>query len=226
MTTHAQLRAGTICAIQQATVMREEAAETRLHLWLERLTQLRPHTSRDTALEWALDAALSVSSADCANIQLVHPVGHRLVLKAQRGFSAPFLDFFEVVDDRHSACGVALKEHRPVFVQDVVWSPIFAQTRALDVMLEAGIRGVASTPLIDHAGQLLGMLSVHYHRPRAYIDSDLARLQALAAAVADLIDGSKTVRLTSGNGVEIDAGIESGVSGWLEVAHEDLGVKR
>jgi GAF domain-containing protein len=178
------------CQIQEATAMKEEAVAMRLHLWLERLKQLRMSTSRATALECALDAALSVTSADSANIQLVHPGRRGLVLKAQRGFRGPFLDFFAFVDDRHTACGLALKERRPVFVEDILRSPIFLQTRGLEVMLEAGIRAVKSTPLIGPTGQILGMLSVHYRRPRAYLDSDLTRFQALAAAVADLIGAS------------------------------------
>jgi GAF domain-containing protein len=190
MPTPAQLRAGAIHAIQQATAMREEAAETRLQIWLERLTQQWMHTCRDMALEPSLDAALSVTSADCANIQLVDPSGRGLVLTAQRGFRQPFLDFFAIVDDCQTACGVAWQEHRPVVVEDILCSPIFEQSRVLEVMLEAGIRAVKSTPLLDRTGQILGMLSVHYRRPRAHIDSDLTRFQALAAAVAAGIGGS------------------------------------
>jgi GAF domain-containing protein len=190
MTSWAQLRAEAVRDIQQATAMKDEAAEMRLHLWLERLAPLRAHAGRGAALERALDAAISVLSADCANIQRVPPGGRGLVLQAQRGFRPPFLDFFAFVDDRQTACGVALTEHRPVVVEDILRSPIFVQTRGLGVLLEAGIRAVKSTPLIGHTGQVLGMLSVHYRQPRAHLDSDLTRLQALAAAVAALIDGS------------------------------------
>jgi GAF domain-containing protein len=186
---YARFHAEARCLIQQATALKEEAAAMRLRLWLEWLPRLRRHADRDTALERALDAAISVGSADGANIQLVHPSRCGLVLKAQRGFRRPFLDFFAFVSDRHSACGVALEERRPVVVEDVLRSPIFAQTTGLDVMLEAGVRAVKSLPLVGPAGRILGMLSVHYRRPRAHIDSDLTRLQTLAAAVSDLIGG-------------------------------------
>jgi signal transduction protein with GAF and PtsI domain len=84
---------------------------------------------------------------------------------------------------------VAFKERRPVVVEDVARSPIFAQTRGLEVMLEAGVRAVKSTPLIGPTGRALGMLSVHYRQPRAHVESELTRFQAVAAAVAALIDG-------------------------------------
>jgi GAF domain-containing protein len=184
----AQVRAEAICARQRAIAMKEEAAESRLHLWLERLRELPAHTGRDMALERALDAALSVASADCANIQRVHPSGRGLVLEAQRGFWPPFLDFFAFVDDGNTACGVALEQRRPVVVEDIIRSPIFVGTRGLEVLLEAGIRAVKSAPLIGRQGQMLGMISVHYRKPRAHVDSELTRLQALAASVAALID--------------------------------------
>jgi GAF domain-containing protein len=170
--------------------LKKLAAETELHLWRERLAEQRMYASRETSLEMALDAAMSVASADCANIQLLHPSGRGLVLKAQRGFRQPFLDFFEFVDDDHTACGVALREQRSVIVEDIINSPIFVYTSGLDVMLEAGIRAVKSTPLIGRAGQVLGMVSVHYRRPRAHVDSGVARFQALAAAIGALIDRS------------------------------------
>jgi GAF domain-containing protein len=85
---------------------------------------------------------------------------------------------------------VALREQRSVVVEDIVSSPIFVYTSGLDVLIEAGIRAVKSTPLIGRAGQVIGMVSVHYRRPRAHIDSDVARFQALAAAIGLLIDRS------------------------------------
>jgi GAF domain-containing protein len=174
-------------AIQQAISMREEAIAMRQRLLMQRLIQKRAGTGRDATLDSALDAALSVASADCANIQLIHPDRRGLVLIAQRGFEPPFLDFFAYVDDSRSACGVALRERRPVVVEDVTRSPIFAQTPGLAVMLGAGIRAVTSTPLIGNTGEILGMLSVHYRRPHADLDSDPTRLQALASAIADSI---------------------------------------
>jgi hypothetical protein len=174
-------------AIQQATAMQEEDVAMRHRLWMQWLTQIRAGAGRDAALDHALDAALSVASADCANIQLIDPNRGGLVLKAQRGFEPPFLDFFAYVEDSHSACGVALRERRPVVVEDVNCCPIFAQTPGLAMMLGAGIRAVTSTPLIGGTGDFLGMLSVHYRRPHARLDSHLNRLQMLASSIADLI---------------------------------------
>jgi GAF domain-containing protein len=157
----------------------------RHHLWMQRLKRVRASHGRDAALEFALDAALSVASADCANIQLIEPGRPGLVLKVQRGFERPFLDYFAYVDDDRSACGVALRERRPVVVVDVTRSPIFAQAPGLAVMLGAGIRSVSSAPIVGSTGELRGVLSVHYRRPYAHLDPDLSRLQALASTLAN-----------------------------------------
>lgn len=61
--------------------------------------------------------------------------------------------------------------------------------------LDEGIRAVKSTPLIDHTGQTLGMLSVHYRKPCPHIDSDLTRLQILANAIAASIERRSLLRL-------------------------------
>jgi hypothetical protein len=86
-----------------------------------------------------------------------------------------------------------LKEHRPVIVQDIIGSPILVQTPGLEILLNAGIRSVKSTPLIGRTVQLLGMLSVHFRQPRSHL-RDFTRLQRVASAVAALIDGSSIIK--------------------------------
>ena len=182
----AHLRLESARAVQGSAAAREGAAEAKLKIWLEKLTALETYASRDLALELALEAATAVLSADFANVQRIHPSGRGLVLEAHRGFGQSFLNFFEFVEDRHSACGLALQEHRPVIVEDVISSPIFANTRGLEELQLAGVRSVRSVPLVGSSGQVLGMLSVHWHRPRAHSDAELKRLQALAGAIARL----------------------------------------
>lgn len=109
------------------------------------------------------------------------------MLEAQRGFRKSFLNFFEFTNDRHSACGLALQEHRPVIVEDVNSSPTFANTKGLEELQRAGVRAVRSMPLVDEKGNILGMLSVHYSRPRLCLESELKRLQLLADAVVRLM---------------------------------------
>src|SRR5262245_44296416 len=149
---------------ETSVLLREEFTHLRLASWEQWLANDDVWSS-SRIWDWVLDAALTVGSADYANIQLVHPRLRGLELMAQRGFQLPFLEFFRFVSDDHSACGAALKRQRPVIVEDVSNSLIFANTPQLEVILDAGVRAVKSLPLMGHSGRMLGMLSVHYRRP-------------------------------------------------------------
>jgi GAF domain-containing protein len=123
--------------------------------------------NRKELLSAALDAALKVAGTDLANIQIVDSRG-RLRIDAQHGFSPPFLEFFRAVSaDAASAYGVALREQRQVFVPDVSADPMFAGTVSGSIILEAGVRALVSSPILDQSGIVLGMLSTHYRAPTA-----------------------------------------------------------
>ncbi len=137
-----------------------------------------------------LDAAIEITGADMGNIQLLD--GEHLRITAQRGFEAPFLEFFDAVHGGLAACGAALQRGERVVVADVAHSPIFAGTQALDVMIAAGARAVQSTPLVSRTGRLLGMFSTHYrHAPRQPGERALHLLDILARQAADLIERSQ-----------------------------------
>jgi anti-anti-sigma factor len=132
--------------------------------------------------------AIRVSGADTGNAQLMDPATGALRIVAQRGFKRPFLKFFETVHDESSACGSALMSGMPVWVPDVAASPIFAGTPALEVMLAAGSRAVASIPLrAEEGGAVLGMISVHCRQPTAWTRQRKQRLAAVAAVTGRVL---------------------------------------
>jgi GAF domain-containing protein len=94
-----------------------------------------------------------------------------LKIVAQRGFDAEFLDYFAVVDDDGSACGRAVSRRAQTVIADVVTDPGFAPHR--EVAAASGFRAVLSTPLIDSAGRVRGVVSTHYPRPHQPADRDL-----------------------------------------------------
>lgn len=131
-----------------------------------------------TRCEEAIARALE-SGADMANVQL-RDQNDALRIVAQRGFAGAFLDFFEVVDDEESACGVALQSGRPTLVDDVARSPIFHGRPSQDAMLAAGSRAVISVPIIAPGGVPVGMLSSHYREPRTWTQADVEQLDQIA----------------------------------------------
>ncbi|HEY7519914.1 MAG TPA: ATP-binding protein [Methylomirabilota bacterium] len=142
----------------------------------------------DALLLEIVDAAIAVTAANMANIQLLDPDAGTLKIVASRGFDAPFLKFFDTVHDGQAACGTAMRSGERVIIEDVAASPLFAGTPALDVMLAAKALAVQSTPLISRSGRLVGMFSTHYHTSRRPSDRELRLLDILARQAADAIE--------------------------------------
>lgn len=138
----------------------------------------------------AVIEAIRVSGADTGNAQLVDPATGALWIVAQQGFNREFLDFFEIVHDEESACGTALAAGAPIWVPDVARSPIFNGTPALDIMLDAGSRAVASVPVRADDGHVTAMISVHYCQPTAWTGGERQQLAAVAAATGRLLSTS------------------------------------
>jgi hypothetical protein len=130
-------------------------------------------------LDDILDAAMRITRADMGNIQLLNVRTGLLEIAIQQGFEAEFLDFFATVGDHEGACGTAMSNGQRTIVDDVTESPIFARTDAGVVLLRAGVRAVQSTPLRNHADELVGMLSTHYRRVYRPESQDLELLDWL-----------------------------------------------
>ena len=131
-----------------------------------------------------LDAAIALGRADRGNIQLFDPDRGGLRIAAQQGFESEFLNFFDVVDDDRSACGMALAQLRTVQVEDVTRAAVFDGGPARDVVLGAGVRAVRSIPLVDDELGLIGVMSVHYGRPHrpAQVEQNILAVVAAAGA--------------------------------------------
>ena len=134
-----------------------------------------------------IEAAIEITCADKGNIQLFQNGVPHIV--QQRGFSEPFLTFFNGVEGGQAACGIALERGERVIVEDIAHSSLYERTQARDVMLAADVKACQSTPLISRSGKVLGTLSTHYSTaPRTPADRDLRLLDILARQAADLIE--------------------------------------
>jgi PAS domain S-box-containing protein len=135
-----------------------------------------------------LEASIDITGANMGTIQIVDG-SHTMKIVAHRGFEQSYIDFFNnVCEETTAACGMALKLHERVIVEDVTSSPIFAGTPARDVHLAAGVRAVESTPIFSRSGELLGVLSTHYRTPRRPDDRDLKLIDMLSRQTADIIE--------------------------------------
>jgi GAF domain-containing protein len=140
-------------------------------------------------LDAIVDAAIFVTGADKGNLQLLDRSSGCLTIRAQRGFDQAFLDFFCSVHDRSDAsCGAALAGSRQVIVEDVASSEIFRDKPAAEVLLKAKISACQSTPLTTRAGEVVGVLSTHFERPRRLAARERSYMQVLARRAADFIE--------------------------------------
>jgi signal transduction histidine kinase/ActR/RegA family two-component response regulator len=138
-----------------------------------------------------VDAAIAISGAAKGDIQLYNRTLGTLNMAAQRGFDGALLDFWSNVSGGSGACGTAMEREQRVIVEDVATSPIFVGTPALDVLLQAGVRAVQSTPVMSRSGKLLAVLSTHFaasHRPD---ERALRLLDLLARQTADIIERAR-----------------------------------
>lgn len=166
-----------------------------------RAAGMRP---RRELLESLLDTAVDAARASKGIIQVLDPAERVLTIAAQHGFDQPFLAFFRRVPAGVAACGHAFETAQRVVVEDITASPIFRGQASQSVLLEAGVRAVASTPLTGPSGNPVGVLSTHYAEPTQPTVRDLELMDALARETAVLV--------ASLHGNEIPA--EGALSGW------------
>ena len=149
---------------------------------------LAPAPDAIAVCERALPAALTLSGAPMGNVQLVGPATGALRIVAQQGFGPLFLDYFSAIEGRESACGQAFQAARPVWVNDVSASPVFAGSEALRVVLGAGANAVASVPVLDPGGHVRAVISVHGRDSADWTAEQQRRLQDLALTTGRKLD--------------------------------------
>jgi hypothetical protein len=162
---------------------------------------LRAAADLGALLDGALDGAQSLLGADRGNVQIRDPVTGSLRIAAAHGFSSEFLDYFAVVKDDGSACGRAAARRAQTVITDVSTDPGFAPHR--EIAAAAGFRAVQSTPLVDHAGRVLGVISTHYRHPYRPPEPELQLMrrfgelvgEIMASRLSDPLDGLSDDRL-------------------------------
>lgn len=142
-------------------------------------------------LDGLLGEAISVTGADMGNIQIFDADSGTLKIAVSRGFDTPFLTYFGSVHaDRNSACGDAMVRGARIIVPDVETSDIFVGKESGQILRDAGVRAVQSTPIV-HAGQLVGMISTHWGSVSALADEKQKSLDSLIDRAATAIDAAR-----------------------------------
>jgi len=179
-----------------------DAVNTERNRWCEIKAGLRLIAEYDpdflkryqrSMLTKVMNSALQISGAPMGNIQLFDSRSNSLRIEVEHGFQDSFLQFFDSVQCGEAACGTALKKRIRVAVGDVKRSPLFRDTAALEVLLDAGVHAVQSTPLIGRSGTLLGVISTHWCSPSQMNGSDFLPLDVLAQHTANWMEERASV---------------------------------
>ena len=176
--------------VAEARIAADLADMTRLNQLSNRL--VREGSDHNRNLNAVLDTAIAIAGADKGNLQLLDPTTGALSIAAQRGFEEPFLNFFAAARDDASACAAAMKSGERVIVEDVRESEIFAAQPSKEVLLDAGVRAVTSTPLLASTGNLLGMISTHFAKPHLPDERALRLMDLLARQTADYLERKRS----------------------------------
>lgn len=139
-------------------------------------------------LEKILETAVALARTDMGTIQLLDHGSGTLEIRAQQGLTQKWVDFWRSVGKGRGACGTAMERGERVLVEDVATSPIFADPAVKEMMHEANVRAVVSTPLVGNADRLIGVFSVHFRVPHGPGERVLRRLDMLAHFATDVIE--------------------------------------
>jgi PAS domain S-box-containing protein len=156
----------------------------------ETSTRLIPEGKIGALLNEILNAAIAVTRADKGALQLLNTETNDLEILASRGFDQEAVEAINRAKNAEetSVCGAALHARERVIVADLKTGKADWRSDTTRIFLKAGVRGVQSTPFISRSGQILGMLSTHWHAPHRPVERELRLLDLLARQAADLIE--------------------------------------
>jgi PAS domain S-box-containing protein len=210
-----------IAALQRERAQRS-AAELEAMVRLQEVGMRCLQSGNDLkgSLNAILDAAISLTSAAKGTVQLLDLSSGALTLGAQQGFNRPFLDFFAVVNHCACASGTAMKTRERVIIEDVLESRIFSGTPSLQILLDAGVRAVQSTPLISSSDKLLGMISTHYAAPHRPGERELRLMDLLARQAADYLERKQAEEALTASSAELRRFLEAAPTGLIRLSRD------
>jgi PAS domain S-box-containing protein len=201
---------------------KQAATELRAMVRLREVGMQCMRTGKDFkgCLNDILDAAIFLTKATKGNIQLLDSSSSMLRMVASQGFEQPFLDYFAVVSDQSSVCATARETRQRLIVEDLLENEIFTDSGALQVLLDAGIRAVQSTPLISSSDEFLGMISTHYAAPHRPGERELKLMDLLAREAADYLERKQAEEALAASSAQLRRFLEAAPTGLTRCSRD------
>jgi two-component system, chemotaxis family, CheB/CheR fusion protein len=160
---------------------------TALHNLAERLLLI---TDLPKAMNEVLAATVSLFRADRGTIQFYDRVADGLRYAAAHGFDVNALALIPPIDrDFHSTCAVALRTGERVVATDILSDPSWGAHASTAESL--GYSAAISTPIKTGREELLGIVTVHFDKPRTPTDRELRWADLYARLAAHTIERTR-----------------------------------
>jgi len=138
----------------------------------------------DSLLHDVLGASMAILRADMGDIRLLDAATGTFSVVAQQGFGSDFLAAGSGRFAADTAGGHAMKTRRAVAVEDVEADHGHAGDATIAA---AGYRAVHAIPLLDRAGEVLGVLSVYFLETHRVSSESLELVSFHARMAAELL---------------------------------------
>lgn len=132
-------------------------------------------------------AVIGATEAEMGQILIFDPLSEKFHLLAQCGFEKNMAERLSGVDPKSMQWGAQMHA-RPIYVEDLVRQPLFADTQWPTLLLEAGALVMQSIPLIDRSGRRVGTFATFYRTQPIFLARDLKIMVLAARQLADLIE--------------------------------------
>ena len=138
-------------------------------------------------LDNLLQQAMMMCETKAGTLQLVNETGDTLEIVTSFALPNEFLTHFKFVTcNDGSVCGRALAKGETIYIEDLTTDVSFA--RHLNLALQNNIIAVQSTPLISSSGNIVGMISVHFTKPKKINNTGLQAFESFCKRAADKIE--------------------------------------
>ena len=126
-----------------------------------------------------------------ASIMLVQPFGNRLLHVAAPNLPAEYRKAIDacVIGPQETPMGAAVFRRSRVVSRDVATDPLWARHRG--VALNNGIKACWAQPVVNEAGEILGVFAIHYQESKAPTSQDCWIIEALSALAKFAIDNER-----------------------------------
>jgi len=108
-----------------------------------------------------------------------------------------------------------MESRERVIVEEMLNSKIFAGTPELQVLLDAGVRAVQSTPLLSSSGKLLGMISTYYATPHRPSERELRLMDLLARQAGDYLERKQAEEALTASSAQLRRFLEAAPTGLV-----------